>query len=126
MAAAYEGVILVPMTVTNPAYYREMIERLGETYPVWHFILSAERKTLQRRLRSRLEGKNSWAARQIDRCLAAFAAEIPGIAVKTDALTVAQTAEEIARLAGLDLLPACRGRLRRMLTRLAVKIRHIR
>lgn len=126
MAAAYEGVILVPMTVTNHDYYHEMIGRLGETGTVWHFILSAERETLRRRLRSRLEGRNSWAARQIDRCLAAFAAEIPGISIKTDDLTVAQTAEEIARRAGLSLRPGRRGRLRRTLTRLAVQMRHIR
>lgn len=126
MAAAYDGIILVPMTVTNPAYYQEMIGRLGETCTVWHFILSAERETLRRRLRSRLEGRNSWAARQIDRCLAAFAAEIPGISIKTDALTVAQTAEEIARRAGLSLQPGRRGRLCGTLTRLAVQIRHIR
>lgn len=78
MAAAYEGVILVPMTVTNPDYYHEMIGRLGETGTVWHFILSAERETLRRRLRSRLEGRNSWAAGRLTGVLRPLPRKSPG------------------------------------------------
>ena len=46
-----------------------------------------------RRLASRGEGKRSWAARQIDRCLRAFDGEMAGDAIQTDDLTIPQVVE---------------------------------
>ena len=71
MARRYEGHIIVPMTITNRAYYDEIIGGLSGAFDVRHIILYADRETLLRRLASRLEGPRSWAAQQIDRCLAA-------------------------------------------------------
>ena len=66
-----------------------------------HVILYAEKKTLLRRLAYRLEGRRSWGARQIDRCLRAFDRDIPGVKLHTDRLSVEQAAERAAALAGL-------------------------
>ncbi len=91
-----------------------------------HVILYAEKKTLLRRLAYRLEGRRSWGARQIDRCLRAFDWDIPGVKLHTDRLSVEQAAERVAALAGLTLAEDRRSRPRRLLDRAAARIRHIR
>ena len=55
IASRFSGVILVPMTVTDRAYWDEMAGALAEKHGVRHFILCARRETLLRRLASRLE-----------------------------------------------------------------------
>ena len=86
-------------------------------------------KTLARRskrLASRLEGRRSWGAQQIDRCIRAFDTDITEIKLATDSLTVGQAAERAAEIAGVPLIPDRRGPLRRSLHRLATQCRHIR
>lgn len=65
----HAGDVIVPITITNRAYYEEIIGSLSKEYDVKHVILSAEKKTLLRRLAFRLEGKRSWATQQIDSCI---------------------------------------------------------
>ena len=91
-----------------------------------HVILYAEKKTLLRRLAYRLEGRRSWGARQIVRCLRAFDRDIPGVKLHTDRLSVEQAAERAAALAGLTLAEDRRSRPRRLLDRAITQIRHIR
>ena len=126
LASSWDGVILVPMTITNPQYYQQLIVRLSERHALRHCILLAGRKTLLRRLRHRLEGPRSWAAQQIDRCLTAFETDIPGLQVDTEGRSIPTVAEQVAALAGLSLLPDSRSRPRRALDRLLVQLRHIR
>nr|WP_290461614.1 AAA family ATPase [Acutalibacter muris] len=126
IASRYGGHIIVPMTVTNRAYYDELVGALSQRHEVRHFILWAERKTLLRRLARRLEGRHSWAARQIDRCMQAFERDVTGVKIHTDRLDVEQTAERVAALAGLALLEDKRSRPRRLLDRAITQIRHIR
>lgn len=126
LAARRDGVVIVPMTITNRAYHDQLIGGLSRRHKVVHVILRASRETILRRLASRLEGRNSWAAGQIGRCLRAFDGEIPGRSIFTDGLGISQVAERIAAEAGLSLTPPRRGRLGRRLERLAVMIRHIR
>lgn len=125
-AGRYGGDIIVPMTLTNRAYYDELVGGLSRSHEVWHFILCAEKKTLLRRLAYRLEGRRSWGARQIDRCLRAFDRDIPGVKIHTDRLDVEQVAERVAALAGLTLAEDRRSRPRRLLDRVVTQIRHIR
>ena len=126
IARQYDGCIIVPMTVTSRAYYDELIGPLSRNFDLRHIILYAGRETLLKRLASRLEGRRSWGAQQIDRCIRAFDTDITEIKLATDSLTVGQAAERAAEIAGVPLIPDRRGPLRRSLHRLATQCRHIR
>lgn len=126
IAANCTGDIIVPMTVTKRAYFDEIIGALSEKYEIKHFILYAERDTLLKRLASRLEGKNSWAARQIDRCITAFQEDITEIKIHTDHMSIFQVVETIGELSGISLLEDRRSGLKRRFDRLVTKCRHIR
>lgn len=125
-AANYAGDIIVPMTVANRAYLDEITGALSEKHAIKHFILYAERDTLLKRLASRLEGKNSWAARQIDRCITAFQKDITEVKIHTDHMSIFQVVEAIGELSGVSLLEDRRSGLKRRLDRLAVQCGHIR
>ncbi len=125
-AARYEGHIIVPMTVTNRAYYDELVGALAERHEVRHFILWAGRETLEKRLASRLERPGSWGHRQIGRCLDAFETQITRERVDTEGLDIGQVAEKIGALCGLTLARDGRGPVRRRLDRLVTLLGHIR
>jgi hypothetical protein len=137
----HDGVVIAPMTVTNPGYFEETVGRLrGLGHDVRHFALLAERETVLKRLRERgfghllqyVAGKDaplrreSWAVGQLDHCLERLREPEFAEHLWTDHTTVAKTADRIAVLAGLTLTPnrdgAVRGRLRRVWT----SARHIR
>lgn len=122
----YSGDIIVPMTVTNKDYYDEIIGKLSKKYDVKHFILYAEKDTILKRLASRFEGRNSWAAQQIDRCIAAFNGDIAGHKIYTDNLNICQAAEKVAREAGVVLSGDKRSGFRKFIDRTVTKIKHIR
>lgn len=126
VAGRYEGDIIVPMTITDKAYHDELVGALSQKYEVKHFILYAEKETLLRRLASRLEGRRSWAARQIDRCIKAFDEDIVEGKLHTDRMDVDEVAERVAALAGIVLAEDRRSRPRRLLERIATQIAHIR
>ena len=56
LAKHHAGDIIVPMTITNRAYYEEIIGTLSKEYALRHYILYAQEETIRRRLASRLEG----------------------------------------------------------------------
>lgn len=122
----FEGDILVPMTVIREDYYDELIGELRRRgADVKHFVLCAREETLRRRLHSRLEGKNSWAARQLPACLSAFESPVFENKLWTDNLSVQEAAEEVARLAGLTLKPRL-GLARQFCAQLATQLQAIR
>ena len=58
LSDTYQGIIIVPMTITNDQYFHDIISRLrqdGRT--IHHFTLLASKETLLKRLRTRAEGK---------------------------------------------------------------------
>ncbi|MFD7815932.1 AAA family ATPase [Streptomyces sp. NPDC059785] len=131
----HDGVVIAPMTVTDPRYFAETVGRLRELgHDVRHFALLAERETVLKRLRERginrllkyVVGKDapphreSWAVRQLDHCLERLREPEFAEHLWTDHTTVARTADRIAVLAGLTLAPnrdgALRGRVRRAWT----------
>ncbi|MET8858986.1 AAA family ATPase [Streptomyces sp. NPDC004579] len=136
-----DGVVVAPMTVTNPAYFAETVGRLRERgHDVRHFTLLAERETVLRRLRERgfghfvghVAGKDtplrreSWAVGQLDHCLERLREPEFAEHLWTDGTTVARTADRIAVLAGLTLTPNRDGALRGRLRRARTSVRHIR
>ncbi|MGW1535183.1 AAA family ATPase [Streptomyces aureus] len=139
--AKRDGVVIVPMTVTNPVYFGETVGRLRELgHDVRHFTLLAERETVLRRLRERgfghlvgrVAGKDtplrreSWAVGQLDHCLERLREPEFAEHLWTDRTTVARTADRIAVLAGLTLAPNRDGALRGRLRRTTTSMRHIR
>ncbi|MFI1726836.1 AAA family ATPase [Streptomyces sp. NPDC020489] len=136
-----DGVVVVPMTVTDSGYFAETVGRLGELgHDVRHFTLLAERETVVRRLRERgfghllsyVGGKNAglgretWALRQLDHCLERLREPEFAEHLWTDHSTVPRTADRIAALAGLTLRPNREGALRTRLRQVGVGVRHIR
>ncbi|WP_330306415.1 MULTISPECIES: AAA family ATPase [unclassified Streptomyces] len=137
----HDGVVIAPMTVTNPRYFEETVGRLSELgHDVRHFALLAERETVLKRLRERgfghlmqyVAGKDaplrreSWAVQQLDHCLDRLREPEFAEHLWTDHTTVAKTADRIAVLAGLTLTPNRDGLVRGRLRRAWTSARHIR
>lgn len=137
----HDGVVIVPMTVTDSGYFAQTVGALRELgHDVRHFTLLAERDTVLRRLRERgfgrilryAVGKNagthreSWAVRQLDHCLERLSEPEFAEHLWTDHSTVPKTADRIAVLAGLRLRPNKEGALRNRLRQARVGLRHIR
>lgn len=122
----YDGTIVVPMTVAQPRYYEELIGGLRrEGVDVYHFVLSANERTIRRRLHRRLEGRHSWAYQHYSHCSRALALPPFEGHIATDSLTICQTAEYIADALSLPLLPRSPALLRPFI-RLARTVRSIR
>lgn len=122
---SFDGVIIVPMTITNPQYYHQIITALRDDgVRVDHYVLAAGAKTLRRRLWRRASGAKSWAAQQIPRCIHAFENPLFENHIKTDRLPPWAVADEIARLSGLQIRPPASPPVRAM-QNLITSIRHI-
>ncbi|MEU1672042.1 AAA family ATPase [Streptomyces roseifaciens] len=140
-ASEYDGTVIVPMTLVEPDYFREIIGRLRERgHDVRHFALLADRRTVLNRLRERNFGhvvrlvagkdaplrRESFAVSKLDLCLERLRKPEFAEHVWTDRITVPQAAEHIAASAGLSLTPntdrALQGRFRRAWT----GVKHIR
>ena len=126
----YDGPVIVPMTLVEPAYFEEIVGRLkDEGVPVVHIILYASRGTILKRLRKRNLGRlggESFAVEAIGRCLEFFDRPEAGIRIDTDGASVRQVVERIAAACALELPPDRRGRLRREMDRMGTMIGHIR
>ncbi|MFD0316504.1 AAA family ATPase [Streptomyces flavalbus] len=137
----HDGVVIAPMTVTDPDYFAETVGRLGDLgHDVRHFTLLARRETVLRRLRERGVGHllqrvtgrkpgaraETWAVRRLDHCLERLREPEFAEHLWTDDTTVPKTADRIAVLAGLTLKPNNEGALRTRLRQAAVGVRHIR
>ncbi|MCR2802770.1 AAA family ATPase [Paenibacillus soyae] len=125
--AKHDGPIIVPMTLVHPAYFDEIIGELRQSgVEVKHFALLASKPIILERLRKRREGPNSWAARQIDRCMAALSTEKFAQHIESDHLSIDQVVEKIGELAGLKLTPDHRGAFRKRVDRIRTQLKHIR
>ena len=118
--------VIVPMTLVNPEYFSQIVERLRSSgLDVRHVTLMASRATLLKRLARRRDGPNSWPAQQIERCVSAL--EQPEFAnhLDTDALTFDEVVEAMAREVGLEG-GANYPRWQRPLRHLWTSVQHIR
>jgi hypothetical protein len=123
----HDGDVIVPMTVIERGYLREVLGAL-QGYQVRHYALLAERATVLRRLRGRSLPlrPDRHAEGKLDLCLERLRGDEFAEHVWTDALTVAQVAERIAASAGLALAPDTGGALRARGRRTWITIKHIR
>ncbi len=93
----YKGTIIVPMTVVDPMYFNEIVGRLRtDGITVNHFTLLASKAKILHRLLNRGDGPNSWAAQQIDRCLAGLSNKVFKQHLNTDDMTVEAVVEHIS------------------------------
>ncbi|MFJ3719985.1 ATP-binding protein [Streptomyces sp. NPDC090057] len=139
--AGHGGVVIAPMTVTDPGHFAETVGRLrGLGHDVRHFTLLAERETVLGRLRERglgrllrlpggqkaRSGRETWAVSRLDHCLSRLREPEFAEHLWTDRVTVPRTADRIAVLAGLTLRPHRGGPVRTRLRQTRVGLRHIR
>ncbi len=122
-----DEIIIVPMTIVNPQYFDEIISKLrANGAEVNHFTLLANKETLLKRLKSRGDYRNSWPAKQIDRCISMLSQDMFQVHLHTDHLTIEEIIEQIARECNLELKVDSRGRLKKKIDRLITQIKHIR
>ncbi|NBJ70985.1 MULTISPECIES: AAA family ATPase [Clostridia] len=127
MEREYNGIIMVPMSIVNPHYFEEIIGRLrNDKVIVKHFVLWASKETLLKRLRSRGESKNSWGAKQIDRCMQGLSNHIFQHRIDTENMTMEHVAESIASISNIHLLPDNRNKLRKRLDRFKIQLKQMR
>lgn len=132
--SASAGPVLVPMTIVRDDYFDEIIGALRADIDVRHYALIASPETLRTRLGTRLEalgsrlfgGDETWAVRQIERCVTALANERYAVHVPTDHRTLDEVVETIAAEAGLTLTRPRLSSVQFQLRRLSVAARHIR
>ncbi|PAV28282.1 tunicamycin resistance protein [Virgibacillus profundi] len=123
----YDGIIIVPMTLTNVNYFEEIIGQLRQDgIEVKHFTLSAFKQTIDQRLRKRLEGKNSWAHQQMDGRMKSLANPLFNEQIQTDNMSIKEVVETIADLASIELLSDERSKIRKSMDRLRVTLKEIR
>lgn len=102
----YRGIIIVPMTITSEIYFDEIIEKLRKAnIDIKHFTLMAERDTLLKRLKQRGDGKNSWPAQQINRCINNLSKQLFAEHIYTDDMKIEQVVDYIAKACDIKLLP---------------------
>lgn len=92
----YEGVILVPMTILNKDYLKEIIGRLEKDgIPVLHFILMAGKEQIASRILTRGEDEDCWCMRQVERCVGILGKDIRGIEIDTNVRDAEAVVQEI-------------------------------
>jgi hypothetical protein len=133
--SACDGPLIVPMSIARDDYFDEIVGGLRSSgVDVRHYTLVATADALRRRLRLRngyLIGRafgrdETWAMRQIDRCVTTLAAGRYATHVATDHRTPDEVVELIAEDAGLRLTRPRLSPAREKLRRLEIGMRHIR
>ncbi|HEX6360409.1 AAA family ATPase [Actinophytocola sp.] len=135
------GPVIAPMTVIEPTYFEETVDRLRTMgHEVHHFSLLARRETVLKRLRERgfghvlqlLAGKDaplrrdSWAVSKLDICLERLQDKQFAEHVWTDTLPVREVADHIAKTVGVTLRPNRDGPVGGYLRRSWTSVKHIR
>ena len=122
----YEGIIIVPMTVTNEEYFHDIISRLQkDQIIVKHITLMASKTTIIKRLRSRLEGEDSWAYKQAESRLKQLKRPLFKEQIDTDDLTVEEVLDKIAQVTGIKLREDKRNLFRKRMDRFLIKLKEI-
>ena len=123
----YNGTIIVPMTIINTDYYNEIIQQLINNGVVLkHYILYANKDTILKRLNKRFSMGETWAKSQIDFCIHAFDHNITEEKIATDNRSIDSIVNEIAHRSGLTLVSDKRNRLKKLIDRSMILIKHIR
>ena len=123
----YEGVVIVPMTVTNKHYLEEITRELRDRgKDIYHFTLLANHEILFKRLKGRGDKKGSWSFQQVERCVESFRDEYFKEHIDTNVMTIDQVVEYIADSCRIELLVDHRSDIRKRIDRFMVWKNHIR
>jgi hypothetical protein len=96
LLAQVHGTLAVPMTLANPACFREIKGGFERIEPaVRHFCLMASGRTIHRRLFSRGHLPGSWPWKRTTRCLAALRSPEFAEHLDTEHVTVGQITDKI-------------------------------
>ena len=130
ISSEYDGIIIVPMTLVNPDYYGEIIDKLIDAgVEVKHFILYATRETILKRLKRRspfgIRSEN-FAVNSIDRCIYSFDNHIKDVKIITDDKKIDEVVEEIAQKSGIELTADNRSGIKKIFDRIGTFVNHIR
>jgi hypothetical protein len=127
---AVTGPVLVPMTMVSDTYVDEVIGGLRlRGHEVRHVALVTSAEEIRRRLFWRGLpglGRDQWALDRVEPCLDALTR--PGFAeqVETAGRSVAEVADAVAGLAGIQVRPSTDGPVRGWLRRTSTSVRQIR
>jgi AAA domain len=95
--------VIVPMTLVNALYFEEIIGELrARGHDVRHFALTASRESVLRRLRRRGDFADTFAHRNLERCLQALTHPRFDTHVPTDDVRVEAIARDLLERVGLD------------------------
>ncbi|MBS4202206.1 AAA family ATPase [Bacillus sp. FJAT-49732] len=124
VAEQYPGILIVPMTLTNEVYFNQIIGRLRlDGIEIKHFTLYASKETIEKRLKKRLEGKNSWAYKQMEGRLVNLSKDTFQEHIHTDSMSIDEVVETIAHKSKITLLPDRRTKIKKTMDRLSTGIK---
>jgi hypothetical protein len=124
--ARHPGDVIVPMALVDAGRHERILGALREAgHDVRHVTLVASDATVLRRLRTRLEGPDGWAAAQLSRTAALRGPRFADH-VDTDGLTHAQVVEAVALVAGVRIGADPTGPWRLAAERMRVRLAHVR
>lgn len=119
--------IIAPMTLVNALYFEEIIGELrARGHEVHHFTLQASRETVLKRLRQRGDFGETFAHRNLERCLIALEQPMFGEQVPTDGVSIEDLARDLLHRVGLPITEPRESSLERTLRRWRVWWRHVR
>jgi cytidylate kinase len=126
--AKYTGIIIIPMTIYDKNYFDEIIGKLlRENIKIDHYILGADKETIIKRLSKRFDGKQSWAAKQIDICINGFnELKDKSIYIDTNELNIYEVVNIIAERSKLKLLEDRNIEIIKKIKRTVVQMKHIK
>jgi hypothetical protein len=119
--------LIVPMTLVNALYFDEIVAELRTRgHAVHHFALMAARETILKRLSKRGDFGETFAHRNLERCVAALESPMFGEHVPTDGVDLATLARDLLHRVGLAVTEPRESDLERTLRRWRVWWRHVR
>jgi len=96
ISRTFKGTIIAPMTITDHAFFNEIVGELRlNDVDIKHFTLLAKEQTLLKRLDSRGDDHNSWAAQQVGRCTTSLGHELFDEHIDTESIDVEEVATYI-------------------------------
>jgi hypothetical protein len=119
--------VIAPMTLVNALYFEEIIAELrARGHDVRHFALLASRESVLNRLRQRGDFGDSFAHRNLERCLNALTHPMFAAHVPTDGIGVEAIARDLLRRVGLEAHANLEPSWARTLRRWRVWWQHVR
>ncbi len=127
LSRKHSGDVIVPMTIHNEERHKRIIDTIHAAgIDIQRVTLLASPATIRARLRSRMEGSDSWALAQYPTADAALRGPLFSPHIITDDLTLPEVVERIGSLIGHDIHYSARERLLLPIRQALVSVRRAR